>query len=85
MLGSIGTPLTVHETQLAGATTPTRSYAVVISVVVSLMFVTLLIAAGMLALERSENTYQRLIRADVSPRRAARGEDPFVRVLRWRP
>ena len=67
VLGSIGTPLTVHETQLAGATTPTRSYAVVISVVVSLMFVTLLIAAGMLALERSENTYQRLIRVDVSP------------------
>ncbi len=49
-------------TDLAGATTPTASYAVAIAVVVSLMFVTLLLAAGMLALERSENAYRRLIR-----------------------
>lgn len=69
VLSSIGTPLTVQQTQLAGATTPTAAYAVAIAVVVSLMFVTLLLAAGMLALERSENAYSRLVRGLVSSER----------------
>jgi ABC-type transport system involved in cytochrome c biogenesis permease component len=67
VLGSIGTPLTVNQTQLAGTTTPTDTYAVAIAVIVSLMFVTLLLAAGMLAMERSEHAYSRLIRGLVSP------------------
>src|SRR5437763_80967 len=66
VLSSIGTPLTVQQTQLAGRTTPTATYAVAIAVIVSLMFVTLLLAAGMLALERSENAYSRLVRGLVS-------------------
>jgi ABC-type multidrug transport system permease subunit len=66
VLSSIGTPLTVEQTQLAGRTTPTDAYAVAIAAVVSLMFVTLLLAAGMLALERSENAYPRLVRGLVS-------------------
>jgi hypothetical protein len=69
VLGSIGTPLTVDETQLSGNTTPGDTYAVAIAVIVSLMFVTLLLAAGMLALERSEHAYPRLIRGLVSPAR----------------
>lgn len=69
VLGSIGTPLTVEQTQLAGATTPTTSYAVTIAVVISLMLLTLLLAAGLLALERSENTYSRLVRGLVTPSR----------------
>jgi ABC-type transport system involved in cytochrome c biogenesis permease component len=67
VLGSIGTPLTVDQTELAGKTTPTDSYAAAIAVIVSLMFVTVLLAAGMLALERSENAYSRLVRGLVSP------------------
>jgi ABC-type multidrug transport system permease subunit len=67
VLSSIGTPLTVEQTELAGATTPTATYAVAIAVIVSLMFVTMLLAAGMLALERDENVYTRLIRGLVSP------------------
>ena len=67
VLGTIGTPLTVNETQLAGRTTPSDAYAVAIAVVVSLMFVTVLLAAGLLALERSENAYTRLVRGLVSP------------------
>lgn len=67
VLGSIGSPLTVDVTQLAGSTTPTDSYAVAIAVIVSLMFVTLLLSAAMLALERSEHAYSRLIRGLVSP------------------
>jgi ABC-type transport system involved in cytochrome c biogenesis permease component len=69
VLGSIGSPLTVEQTQLAGATTPTDAYAASIAVIVSLMFVTVLLAAGMLALERSENAYGRLVRGLVSPGR----------------
>ncbi len=69
MIGSIGTPLTIQETQLAGRTTPTDAYAAAIAVIVSLMFVTLLLAAGMLALERSENAYTRLVRGLVTPGR----------------
>ena len=69
VLGSIGTPLTVTQTQLAGRTTPGDAYAVAIAVIVSLMFVTVLLAAGLLALERSENTYTRLVRGLVSPGR----------------
>ena len=67
VLGTIGTPLTVDETQLAGKTTPADAYAAAIAVVVSLMFVTMLLAAGMLALERSENAYARLVRGLISP------------------
>jgi ABC-2 type transport system permease protein len=67
VLGSIGTPLTVDQTELSGKTTPTDTYAAAIAVVVSLMFVTVLLAAGMLALERSENAYRRLVRGLVSP------------------
>jgi hypothetical protein len=69
VLGSIGSPLTVTQTELAGKTTPTDSYAVAIAVIVSLMIVTVLLAAGMLALERSENAYSRLVRGLVSPGR----------------
>jgi ABC-2 type transport system permease protein len=67
VLGSIGTPLTVDQTQLAGRTTPTDAYAVAIAVTVSLMLLTLLLAAGLLALERSENAYARLVRGLVTP------------------
>jgi ABC-2 family transporter protein len=69
VLGSIGSPLTVEKTQLAGATTPTDAYAASIAVIVSLMFVTVLLAAGMLAVERSENAYARLVRGLVTPGR----------------
>jgi ABC-2 type transport system permease protein len=67
VLGSIGRPLTIQQTELQGKTTPTESYAIAIAVVVSLMFVTLLMAAGMLALERSEHAYPRLVRGLVTP------------------
>jgi hypothetical protein len=67
VLGSIGTPLTVEQTQLSGRTTPTASYAVTIAVVVSLMLVTLVLAASLLAIERSEHTYSRLVRGLVRP------------------
>ena len=69
VLGTIGTPLTVEQTQLDGRTTPADAYAAAIAVIVSLMFVTMLLAAGMLALERTENAYPRLVRGLITPGR----------------
>ncbi len=73
VLGTINTPIQVQRTTLSGKTTPADSYAVAIAVVVSLMFVTVLLAAGMLALEREEHAFARLVRGLVS-RTALLGE-----------
>ena len=67
VLSSIGSPLTVHTTDLAGKTTPTATYAAAIAVIVSLMFVGVLLAAALLALERSEHAYARLVRGLITP------------------
>lgn len=66
-IGGISTPLSVQESDISGSATPSSSYAIAIATVVLLMFVTLLIGAGMLALERSENAYRRLVRGLVRP------------------
>ena len=49
-----------------GGTTSLSSFAVALAVAVSLMFVTVLLAAGTLALEREENAFARLVRGLVS-------------------
>ncbi len=69
VLGSIGNPLTIVTTQLAGRTTPTDAYAVAIAVVLSAMLLTLLLASGLLAVERTEHAYSRLIRGLITPGR----------------
>jgi ABC-2 type transport system permease protein len=66
VLQSVGTPIRVQQTIVKGGRTPLDSYAVAIAVSVSLMFVTLLLAAGVLALEREENAFLRLVRGLVS-------------------
>ena len=66
VLRSVSSPVTVKRTEVGGATTPADAYAVVIAVTVSLMFVALLLAAGMLALEREEHAFGRLVRGLVS-------------------
>ncbi|MBO0768010.1 MAG: ABC transporter permease [Solirubrobacterales bacterium] len=66
VLGQLQTPLAVQRQELAGASTPTAAYAVAIAAVVSEMFVALLLAAALLAAERSENVFSRLVRGLVS-------------------
>jgi ABC-type multidrug transport system permease subunit len=66
VLKTVADPIRVKRTELSGHTTPADAYAVSIAVTVSLMFVGLLLAAGMLALEREENTWARLVRGLVS-------------------
>jgi ABC-type transport system involved in cytochrome c biogenesis permease component len=66
ILASISNPVIVRQTVLDGADTPLDSYAVAVAVTVSLMFVTVLLAAGMLALEREEHAFGRLVRGLVT-------------------
>jgi ABC-2 type transport system permease protein len=62
LITTVGQPIAVQRTLLAGRKTPLDTYAVAIAVSVSLMFVCVLLAAGALALEREENAYGRLVR-----------------------
>ncbi len=66
VLNSVGTPIKVDQTIVKGGHTPLDAFAVAIAVSISLMFVTLLLAAGVLALEREENAFLRLVRGLVS-------------------
>lgn len=62
ILASISEPVTVKQTVLKGSRTPLDAYAVAVAVAISLMFVCVLLAAGMLALEREEHAFGRLVR-----------------------
>jgi ABC-type multidrug transport system permease subunit len=66
VLDVVGEPIRVKATTLDGGTTSLTSFAVALAVAVSLMFITLLLAAGTLALEREENAFSRLVRGLVS-------------------
>jgi hypothetical protein len=66
ILGSIGSPVKIKKTIVNGSRTSLDSFAVAVAVAVSLMFVTLLLAAGLLALEREEQAFGRLVRGLVS-------------------
>ncbi|HWJ51407.1 MAG TPA: ABC transporter permease, partial [Solirubrobacteraceae bacterium] len=62
VFSTIGQPIHVNSVLLHGRRTPLNSFAVVVAVSVSLMFVCVLLAAGGMALEREEHALGRLIR-----------------------
>jgi len=62
VLATVGQPVRVHSTLVHGRRTPLNTFAVVVAVSISLMFVCVLLAAGGIALEREDNTLARLIR-----------------------
>jgi ABC-type multidrug transport system permease subunit len=66
VLATVGQPVTVHEALVHGRRTPLNTFAVVVAVSISLMFVCVLLAAGGIALEREDNTLPRLTRGLVS-------------------
>lgn len=66
ILGSIGSPVRIKKTIVNGDRTSLDAFAVAVAVAVSLMFVTVLLAAGLLALEREEQAFGRLVRGLVS-------------------
>jgi hypothetical protein len=79
VLTTVSQPIQVHSTLLHGKRTPLDTYAVVVAVSISLMFLCVLLAAGGIALEREEHVIGRLIRSppksrpsDSSAQRASR-------------
>jgi ABC-2 type transport system permease protein len=62
VLNTVQKPVEVKQTVLSGRRTPLDTFAVAVAVSVSLMFVCVLLASGLLALEREENTFARLAR-----------------------
>ncbi|HEX3317186.1 MAG TPA: ABC transporter permease [Solirubrobacteraceae bacterium] len=67
VLASVSAPLQVHTTVIgSGSKQPLDTFAVAVAVTISMMFVCVLLAAGMLALEREENAFTRLARGLVS-------------------
>jgi ABC-2 type transport system permease protein len=65
-LSTIGQPIKVTSTLVEGRRTPLNTFAVVVAVSVSLMFVCVLLAAGGVALEREDHTLPRLARGLVT-------------------
>jgi ABC-2 type transport system permease protein len=69
LLNVVGQPIAVRSTLLHGRRTPLSTFAVVVAVTISLMFVAVLLAAGAVAAEREEHTLARLLRGLVTPER----------------
>jgi ABC-type multidrug transport system permease subunit len=66
VLSSLATPVRVDQRVISGRRTPLDAFAVTVAVTLSLMLVCVLLAAGMLALEREEHAFARLVRGLVS-------------------
>jgi len=66
VLSTVQEPVQVERTTLSGRRTPLDAFAVAVAVTMSLMFVCVLLASGLVALEREENTFTRLARGLVS-------------------
>jgi len=67
VLGAVGEPIRVRSTVVSGGSTSLSSFGIALAAAVTLMFVTVLLAAGALASEREENAFGRLVRGLVSP------------------
>ncbi len=67
LLGAIASPITVNKTVVSGGSTSLDSFAIAVAATVTLMFVTVLLVAGSLALEREENAFTRVTRSTVGP------------------
>ena len=66
LLGSVAQPIAVDKEVVSGDVPPLDTFAVSVAIAITLMFVTVLLVAGSLALEREENTFARLTRGLVS-------------------
>ena len=66
LLTSIAHPIDVQKDVVSGSPPSLDSFAIAVAATVTLMFVTVLLVAGSLALEWEENAYPRLVRGLVS-------------------
>jgi ABC-2 type transport system permease protein len=62
----VAEPIKVKKEVISGKTPPLDVFAIAVSATVTLMFVTVLLVAGSLALEREENAFSRLTRGLIS-------------------
>jgi ABC-type multidrug transport system permease subunit len=67
LLGAVAEPIVVNKEVISGDIPTLDSFAIAVAATVTLMFVTVLLVAGSLALEREENAYPRLVRGLVGP------------------
>ncbi len=66
LLASVRQPIAVDKQVIAGSIPPLDTFAVAVAAAITLLFVTVLLVSGSLALEREENTFTRLTRGLVS-------------------
>src|SRR3954447_6856557 len=62
LLNAVAEPIKVDKTVINGSSPPLDTFAIAVAATFTLMFVTVLLVAGSLALEREENAYARLTR-----------------------
>jgi ABC-type multidrug transport system permease subunit len=62
LLGAVAEPIRVDKTVVAGDSSELDTFAIAVAITVTLMFVTVLLVAGSLALEREENAFARITR-----------------------
>ena len=67
LLGAVAEPIAVEKVVVAGETSELDTFAIAVAATVTLMFVTVLLVAGSLALEREENAFARITRGLVGP------------------
>ena len=63
LLGAVAEPIAVDKVVVAGDSSELDTFAIAVAATVTLMFVTVLLVAGSLALEREENAFPRITRA----------------------
>jgi ABC-2 type transport system permease protein len=80
LLSSGSQPITVDKEVVAGDTPSLDTFAIAVAATITLMFVTVLLVAGSLALEREENAFARLTRGLVS-KSALLGEKVLLGVV----
>lgn len=62
ILGAVAEPIAVDKQVVAGDTSELDTFAIAVAIAMTLMFVTVLLVAGSLALEREENAFGRITR-----------------------
>jgi len=67
LLSRVAQPIAVKKEVVSGSSPPLEIFAIAVSATLTLAFVTVLLVAGSLALEREENAFSRLTRGLVSP------------------
>jgi len=67
LLSSIAHPIEIDKEVVSGSPPSLDTFAIAVAATLTLMFVTVLLVAGSLALEREENAYPRLVRGLVGP------------------